>query len=62
MDCGSNTLSPNTLEDGRSVFVAAFFCDPVKATSEQLAPFRGYGFVEIVCNELTAFQISLNLE
>jgi len=28
------------------------FLDPVKATGGRLAPFRGNGFVGIVCNEL----------
>jgi len=34
-------------------FLLQLFPDPVKATSGQLAPFRGHGFVGIVvCNEL----------
>jgi len=35
-----------------SLFFVAAFPDPVKAMSGRLVPFRGHGFVGIVCNEL----------
>jgi len=55
MDCWINTLSPCTLYfliGWQVCFLLELFPDLMKAKSGQLAPFKGHGFVGMVCNEL----------
>jgi len=55
MDCWINTLSPCTLYflvGWQVCLLLKLFPDPVKAMSGQLSPFKGHGYVGMVCKKL----------